>query len=964
MDADRWNRIDELLGAAMDLAPEDRGRFLAQGCGDDHALRSEVEKLLTAHEQAGKFIETSAMKVAARAVAGETLHTRTRKMVGPYRIVSLLGAGGMGEVYLAEDTRLNRRIALKILPFPFVADLDRVRRFEMEARAASALNHPNIVTIYDVGEADSIHYIATEYVDGETLRTRLNSRRLSLTEAIKVGLQITEALTAAHEAGITHRDVKPENIVLRSDGYLKVLDFGLAKLTVEQSGSLAPLVETQSGQVFGTIKYMSPEQALGQLVNHRTDLWSTGVVLYELVTGKTPFSGATQAATFDEILNHQPTPASELNSTLPAALDSIISRSLEKDPELRYQTAADLRADLRRLQRELEPRASKLGRAVRRIGRARPDRSGWPAKAVLAAGVVALLVVIAPWVFSIREPPVRREPGPDWASARSIKLTTEAGPEYFPNLTPDGKGFIYASRSSGNWDIVWQRVGGKNSINLTKDSLADDTQPAYSPDGNYIAFRSERNPGGGIYVMEATSENVKRIADLGQNPSWSPDGKKVVVSVDSISDPTSRSIIPSALWIIEVESQTRRLLTEGDAVQPSWSPRGDQIAYWGMQRGSGQRDIWIIPAAGGEPRQVTNDQAFDWNPVWSADGRYLYFASDRGGSMNFWRVSFDETSGRVSGEPESVTTPSAFSQHLSFSRDGKRMAYVQKSETGNLQRVAFDPVSGKTTSAPESITKGTRYVTSPDVSPDGEWLVYSSQGERQEDIFLVKNDGANPRQLTNDAFNDRFPRWSPDGSRIAFYSDRSGRYEVWLINADGAGLQQLTHSTGPPTFYPIWSPDGNQIVYKQRGAPSFLINTNQPGQAQTPQQLATAEGAGETFWPWSWSPNGRQLAGWWRDANGADNHIIVYSFETQQYEKLTSFGNRPSWLHDNRRLIFQNGGRIYVVDSVSKKVQEVLSADPYAVQTVCSTQDDRMLYYSLLRTESDIWLLNLEEPNK
>ncbi len=949
----------------MDLAPEARARFLEQGCGDDDGLRSEVEKLLIAHEQAGKFIETSAMRVAARAVAGETARARTRQMIGPYRIISLLGAGGMGEVYLAEDTRLARRIALKILPFPFVADRDRVRRFEREARAASALNHPNIVAIYDIGEADSIHYIAAEYVDGKTLRARLTSGRMQLTKAIKVGIQITEALTAAHRAGITHRDIKPENIVLRNDGYLKVLDFGLAKLATEvvrQSGSLPPLAQTESGQLFGTVKYMSPEQALGQPVDHRTDLWSTGAVLYELVTGKAPFSGATHAATFDEILNQQPTPPTELNSDWPAELDSIINRSLEKDAELRYQTAADLRADLRRLQRELEPRASKLGRAVSRIGRARRDRLGWPAKAALATGVLVVLVVTA-WLYSVRQTPVQREPGPDWTSGRSIQLTSEAGPEYFPNLTPDGKGIIYASRSTGNWDIFWQRVGGKNSVNLTKDSPADDTQPAYSPDGNFIAFRSERTPRG-IYVMEATSENVKRVADFGQNPSWSPDNKNVVVGVDPISHPSVRSIMPSPLWIINVETQAKRLLTEGDAVQPSWSPHGNRIAYWGMQLGSGQRDIWTISAVGGEPLQITNDQASDWNPVWSADGRYLYFASDRGGSMNFWRLSIDEKTGRALGEPESVTTPSAYSQHLSFSRDGKRLAYVQKSETGNLQRVSFDPSTGKTTSEPESITQGTRYVTSPDVSPDGQWLVYSSQGERQEDIFLVKNDGANPRQLTSDVFNDRFPRWSPDGKHIAFYTDRSGRYEVWLINADGSGLRQLTNTSGPPATYPVWSPDGSQIVYKQRGAVTAAINTNQAGQAQMLAQPAAAKEAGETFWPWSWSADGRRLAGWWRSPASPDNHIVVYSFETQEYEQLTSFGNRPVWLHDNRRLFFQDHDRLYIVDSVTRKVQEILSAHPYSAETVCATRDDRTLYYVIVRTEADIWLLNLEEPKK
>jgi eukaryotic-like serine/threonine-protein kinase len=963
MDAKRWNRIDELLGVALDLAPEARSGFLDQSCGDDDGLRLEVEKLLAAHEQASKFIETSAMKVAARAVAGETVHARIRQQIGPYRIVSLLGAGGMGEVYLAEDSRLARRVALKILPFPFTADLDRVRRFEREARAASALNHPNIMTIYDIGEADSIHYIATEYAEGATLRARLKTGPMPLSEAIKVALQVAEALGAAHAAGITHRDIKPENIVQRSDGYVKVLDFGLAKLTAQpvMADSLSPSVQTYSGLVVGTIKYMSPEQALGQPVDSRTDLWSLGVVLYEMVTGQAPFDGASQASIFDAILHHAPAPITDFDADLPAELDSISNRALEKDPELRYQTAVDLRADLRRLQRELEPLPSRWGRAATRLRNAKSRARDWRFVAALVIAVAVL--AFCGWLFFLPEKPDAQVIGPDWTSAKSMQLTNDVGPEYFPNLSADGKGLIYASRASGNWDIYWQRVGGKNWVNLTKDSPADDTEPAYSPDGNYIAFRSERAPEG-IHVMEATSENVRRVSDVGHNPSWSPNGKELVISVDHFSDPTSRIIIPSALWVIDVASGTRRLLTEGDAVQPNWSPNGYRIAYWGMQKGSGQRDIWTIPAGGGEAVPITNDEPFDWNPVWSPDAQYLYFASNRGGSMNFWRVAVDEKTGKVTGQPESVTTPSAYSQHISFSRDGKRMAYVQKSETENLQRIAFDPANGKTIGATEAVTQGTRYITSPDPSPDGEWLAYSSQGERQEDIFLIKKDGSSLRQLTNDHFNDRFPRWSPDGRRIAFYSDRSGRYEIWLMNADGAELQQLTFTSGSPAVYPVWSPDGSQIVYRQRGQLPFVIETNKPKQAQAVWQLPPPEQPREDYQAWSWSDDGHKLAGWWIDSAGLKSYIYIYIFETRDYEQIASFGNRPVWLHDNRQLLFHANGRIYMIDSVTRKLHEILSASPQEARSASLAPDERTLYYTVVRTEADIWFLSLDEPRR
>jgi eukaryotic-like serine/threonine-protein kinase len=826
MDPNRWTQVDELLGEALDLTPEARPDFLAVRCGDDDDLRNEVEKLLAAHEQAGKFIESSALHVAARAVAGDTVLARSRRQIGPYKIVSMLGAGGMGEVFLAEDTRLSRRVALKVLPFPFTSDRDRVRRFETEARAASALNHPNIIIIFDIGQEDSIHYIASEYVEGETLRDRIKHGPLALSDAINIVVQVAEALAAAHSAGITHRDIKPENIVLRSDHRVKVLDFGLAKLANNprgQTDSLSPSFQTQ-GLLVGTIKYMSPEQALGEKVDSRSDLWSLGVVLYELIAGEPPFNGETQAATFDAILNKTPKSLSSIGEHLPSAIDSIVVRALEKDGELRYQTAADMRSELLRLQRELDPEKSRV------VTHVPSSRSKWPIAAIVLA--VLSVVAFAGWRFLNRDKPRVKSAGPNWTTARAMQLTSDAGPEYFPNLAPDGKSFIYASRSSGNWDIYWQRVGGKNTVNLTKDTTEDDTQPAYSPDGNHIAFRSERNPRG-VYVMEATSENVKRVSDVGHNPSWSPDGKQLVVGLDRFSSPTIRSLIPSALVVIDVQSGARRTLTEGDAVQPSWSPNGDRIAYWGMHQGGGRRDIWTISAQGGGPVAVTNDEALDWNPVWSPDGQYLYFASNRGGSMNFWRVAIDEKTGAVSGEPENVTTPSAYSQHLSFSQDGKRMAYVQHSESQSLEKVALDPVGGKTLGDLSPVVEGTRYATNVDVSPDGEWLAYSSQGESREDIFVVKNDGSHPRQLLNDTFNDRFPRWSPDGSRLAFYSDRSGRYEVWIINADGTGLQQVTYTSGASAVYPVWSPDGKQLIFKQRDHLPFIVDLTRSWQEQT-----------------------------------------------------------------------------------------------------------------------------------
>lgn len=590
-----------------------------------------------------------------------------------------------------------------------------------------------------------------------------------------------------------------------------------------------------------------------------------------------------------------------------------------------------------------------------RVGRW-PTLLAGPFRATLAAVGLAVLVLGA-WTLFFRTKPKSKITGPDWSQALSTRLTNQVGVESFVSLAPDGKMFIYASQASGNWDLYWQRVGGRNTVNLTKDSTADDLQPAYSPDGNHIAFRSERKSPG-IYIMEATSENVRRLSEVGFHPAWSPDGKELVVSMDNFSDPGNRRLIPSQLWVLDVASGAKRLLTNSDAVQPSWSPGGQRIAYWALQQGSGQRDLWTIPAGGGEAARVTNDEALDWNPVWSPDGKYLYFASDRGGSMNFWRVAVDESSGEVQGTPETVLTPSVYSQHLSFSGDGKRLAYVQKSETRNLQRSAFDPLREVTTGQPEPVTQGTKYISDPDLSPDEEWFVCSSQGERQEDILLIKGDGTEQRQLTNDVFRDRGPRWSPDGQRIAFYSDRSGRFEVWTINSDSTGLRQLTYTSGPSTVFPIWSPDGNQMLFKQRDSQPFLFEVNRSWSDQTPQKLATMEGLREGFWANSWSADGRKLAGTWvLDRKG---YLHVYDFETKTYENFNLTAVKPIWLSDNRRILFERDGRLHILETQTKKSHEILSAAPYTISTICATRDARTLYYTVQKTESDLWLLTRE----
>jgi serine/threonine protein kinase/Flp pilus assembly protein TadD len=362
MTPERWQQINELYHAAVELDANRQATFLNQACAGDAGLRDEVESLIASHDQARSFIAEPALKVAARVLAEDQVTSLVGRRFSHYRIESLLGVGGMGEVYLAEDTSLDRKVALKLLPAQFTNDAERLRRFEREARAASALNHPNILTIYEIGQEDGHHYTATEFIDGETLREHMAGTRMKVDESLDVAAQVASALGAAHAAGIVHRDIKPENVMLRSDGFVKVLDFGLAKLSPRHASMAEPeaparsLVRTNPGLVMGTVRYMSPEQARGQDVDARTDIWSLGVVIYEMVTGRAPFAGETPSHVVVSILETQPPPLTHENE-MPKGLERIVDKALRKNREERYQTVKDLLLDLKSLKQELEVEA-------------------------------------------------------------------------------------------------------------------------------------------------------------------------------------------------------------------------------------------------------------------------------------------------------------------------------------------------------------------------------------------------------------------------------------------------------------------------------------------------------------------------------------------------------------------------------------------------------------------------------
>ncbi len=877
--------------------------------------------------------------------------------LGSYEITAAIGAGGMGEVYRARDVKLRREIAVKVLPDELARDRERLARFEREAQALASLNHPNIVTIYSVEKENDLHFITLELVQGKPLSELIPGHGFRLEDFFKLAVPMIDAVGAAHLQGITHRDLKPDNIMVTPDRRVKILDFGLAKVSEPaasaQGGTGLPTATvTQQGRIMGTIAYMAPEQAEGKPVDHRSDIFSAGVVLYQMATGQRPFKGETGASLLSSILRDTPSPVTDLNSSLPRHLERIIAGCLKKDPDLRYQSARDLRNQLEDLAHEVESGRLEEAGAMR----APAGRLAAAAVPAVASALLVLLILFGYQRLGRKGDPVTG-PAPRPLQATFSQLTAAPGAEIFPSLSPDGKSVVYAARDSGDWDIFSLRVGGQNPVNLTEAFAVDDTQPAYSQDGEMIAFRSERG-GGGIFVMGATGESPRRLTDFGYNPAWSPDGQMVLFATERIIHPFGRGT--SYLWTAHLRTGVTTQITQSDGVQPSWSPNGRRIAFWRVQDG-GQRDILTIPAEGGDPLPVTDDAATDWNPVWAPDGEYLYFASDRAGAMNLWRVRIDQSTGEVLDRAEAITSGVAgWSQHLSLSGDGKRIVFDAMVNTTNIQRVPFDPATGSIAGEPSAVTSGSSPVQNPQVSPDGRLLVMTSPGV-QEDIILLGTDGSNRLHLTNDLFKDRTPAWSPRGDRIAFYSDRSGNYEIWTIRPDGSGLEPITR-LGSDVWFPVWSPDGSRIAcFDGNESQAVILDLGVPLERREPQVLPLYEDdRGGRFQPRSWSPDGKKLAGQInlrRDNITAG--ITIYDLATERYTALTDVGRNPAWLADGRRLLFTDDSRLKLLDTATGDHEEIFSVSPYEINSVTIAPDQTGIYYELSSREADVWLLEV-----
>jgi eukaryotic-like serine/threonine-protein kinase len=900
-----------------------------------------------------------------------------------YQIVSLIGSGGMGEIYLAQDARLNRKVAIKLLPDRYTQDPERLRRFEQEAQAASALNHPNIITIFEIGETDGRHFIATEYIEGVTLRRRMAGAKLSIGETLDIASQVVSALTAAHAAGIVHRDVKPENIMIRPDGYVKILDFGLAKLTerppalnstgayqmpggesevpttadliLDNAGRPEPddpfattppsaTNETVPGAVMGTAQYMSPEQARGLRVDARTDIFSFGIVLYEMNARRAPFNGATGVAIIDSILTLDPPPLSHFQPDIPEVFEWIVAKALVKDREERYQTAKEMLNDLRRLrsrlgvEQEIEKSRSLIGVDF--------DATGNEARAILSAksteefnlgtgshakepstrslsgllgslildrlrtprSVALSLILLAALGFGLyRFFAPRWRPAPPFQSMQVRKFTS-SGKATRASISPDGKYVVHVLSEAGKQSLLVRQIAESNNIVIVQPAEVSYQGLTFSRDGAHVYYvvQEQNNPIRTLYQVPALGGVPHRILrDIDSPVAISPDNKRLAFVR------RYRGQSEDAVIIADNDGANERKLASRKGADffwtggPAWSPDGKIIAT-AAGSNTGGRHMYIaeIDVADGKERPVSAQR---WATVgrisWARDGTprgrgLIFSAIERGATQaQIWFLPYPK------GAAQKITNDLNDYRDLSLTDDSTALITVQ-AET--LVNVWLSPNTDSVNAGRDrQITDGigqNNGVGGLTWLPDGR-VVYVSRAYGSQDIWLMGQDGKNQRQLTTaETRIDRYPAVTPDGRYIVFVSTRTGNSNIYRYELDTGEQKQLT--SGASEEFPAVSADGKWVIYTATGSIKHTlwkvsIDGGEP--AQLTDNLST--------WP-DVSPDGQKIACWYRAEPGARWQIAVIPITGGSPEKVIDVPPNADtpipirWMPDGRGVSF------------------------------------------------------------
>jgi eukaryotic-like serine/threonine-protein kinase len=859
---DRWQRIKAIFYSAQACAPAERPGFLKEACGGDGLIQQEVESLLAADDTNESFLEEPAFEFIAGILAYEGSELSAGQPVGPYTILSSLGTGGMGDVYLAQDVRLGRRIALKLISSEFAKDERRVKRFEQEARAASALNHPNVCVIHEVGTTENgRHFIAMEHIDGITLRDRMARRRLTPAEALDVAIQVAAALAAAHTAGIIHRDIKPENIMLRRDGYIKVLDFGLAKLNenlllssdIHEVSTLATM-HTEPGMLIGTVKYMSPEHLRELPVDERTDIWSLGVVLHEMLTGTTPFDAPKKNEMIALILKREP-PELMLSKALSAEFHQVINKALSKDRDERYRTVKELASDLKKLRRqlraqyEIEVTPELLARSTLDLGLAHDERqeiihrgSGSSVffkiksqalstaeyllseirehKAAAAfTGVTAVFLIL----LVVGLEPVRSRVAAWFAvqprtqlQAPNIEPLTNAGKSVCAAVSPDGKNVAYAEEKDGLQQLlIMSRVtlGSSEIVPLADVQYRSVT---FSRDGYYLFFtRTEKNEVGALYQVALPGGTPRKIKEGVDSPiSFSPNGDKFAfVRFNRAGGEYYLMTAPvdgSDEHVLATRRDGNRFSVDG----PAWSPDGNSIVCGAGWWSNGYHmNLVEFSVENGRERAVGEQLWFLVQQVaWLNDKSGLIVGGrDHPVSPSqLWHIAYP------SGQLTRITNSTSDYDGVSVSNDGSEIVTMQKQYLSKIWVAPDGDAERARAIAPKvGFSWGLSWTSRGKI-------VYSSMVGNNLNVSLVNSDGSDKKQLTVNSGDNYSPQATPDGRFILFTSNRTGGFNIWRMNSeDGSDPRQLTFSDG--NFYPSCSPDGQWVLYDNQSNSTLTI---------------------------------------------------------------------------------------------------------------------------------------------
>jgi serine/threonine protein kinase len=962
MNPKRWQQASRILELALERDPDRRSAYLDEVCADDDGLRQEVESLLAASERAGSLLDSPAMEMAAQLFVRDSAESMLGQSIGRYKIISALGAGGMGDVYLAHDTSLGRKVALKLLPDHFTTDRDRLRRFEQEAHAASTLSHTNVCVIHEVGETENgRHYIAMEYVDGVTLRQHLAGTRLGLTDALDVAIQVASALAAAHAGGIVHRDIKPENIMVRSDGTIKVLDFGLAKLTeqpqtIDSELATRPVAHTDTGMVMGTTAYMSPEQARGLAVDARTDIWSLGVVLYEMLAGRPPFEGETASDLIAAILKTEPPALTYYTVDVPSELEHVARKALQKEREVRYQTARDLLNDLNDIKQELEfqaklersvqPEVRNQANAARRggaelqtaeVGEVLTDRLARETssaeylineirrhkKGVFITLVFSLICGLAYTIYHFSSP---IKPAVAHFLSMKIRRVTSDGNVGGATISPDGK-YIAYSLIEGGKRSLWTKhlatgsrvqiappveAGGMNPNTFTHDEFSNAPKTllsfglipnTFTHDGSYVYYTryDQLNPQGALYEVPVLGGASKKIlTNIAWPISLSPDGKQLAFGrfYEDLNE--------DELLVANADGTNERSLLR-PSNRPSnpgwlseaavaWSPDGKMLATgYGQPDGGDHMGVAIMSVAEGTLKLIPTPRWFHIGPiVWFSDGNAfaLQVQEQELGTTQIWQLSYP------GGEARRITSDlnSYAGNSLMFTADARALVTVQSEAASNIWIApSGEASSARPVTSRKNVQDGTHGLT---WSPDGR-VVYETNINGKRSVWIMNSDGSDPKPLTDSTAYDNQPEVTQDGRFIVFLSFREGMSQLWRMDIDGSNPIQLAEEQKGTTSFCV-SPDGQSVVYNPLDDGIWRVSID----GGTPSKLIEKSNAryGRV------SPNGKLLAYHFVDDQTKRPRIAVTAFADGAPIKTLDMPMTSAaifqWSHDGHALIY------------------------------------------------------------